>query len=134
MKGFPHETPKPSYVTDYQAGVVVIPVAPGVVVSTAPAIKGGDVPKKIEFTVALGWEVAPDSIAIECLKDSVPLTEVWGVDNPNVGGPAPMTTTYSFHWVDETPGKGAPVYSIRMTASAGGGSGVAFRRVTAFNL
>ena len=134
MKGFPHETPNPSYVTDYQAGVVVIPIAPGVVLSTAPAIKGGDVSKKIEFTVVIGWSDLPDSISFECLRDGTPLTEAWGLDNPNVAGPGPLSATYSFHWVDETPGKGAPVYSLRATASAGGGSGGGFRRLTAFNL
>jgi hypothetical protein len=133
MKGFPHETPNPSYVTDYQIDVVPILPAPGVVVSTAPAIKGGDVSKKIEFTVVVGWEVVPDDFSFECLRDGVPLPEVWGLGNPNVGGPGPLTVTYSFHWVDETPGKGAPVYSLRV-ASTGGGSAVAFRRLTAFNL
>jgi hypothetical protein len=134
MKGYPHETPQPSYVTDYQSGAVVIPVAPGVVLSTLPTIKGGDVSKKIEFTVVIGWEVVPDSLSFECLRDGVPLVEVWGVENPNVGGPAPMSVTYSFHWVDETPGKGAPVYSLRAVSAVASGSGAAFRRLTAFNL
>jgi len=133
MKGFPHETPNPSYVTDYTVGILPIPIAPGAILATAPAIKGGDVAKKIELTILVSWDIVPESILFQCERDGGLLPEVYGYDNPNVGGVAPLQQTYTLHYVDETPGKGEPVYTIRGTSVAGA-VGVALSRITVFNL
>lgn len=127
-KGFPIQTPNPSFTSAAGSGTPTIASAPGTVAVTAPAIKGGDVEKKIEATIAIVGG-ASESLIVSCEKDGVQFGEFYGLSV--TAGP---TFTFSGHWVDTAPGKAEPVYRVRITASTGGASALSSRRITVFNL
>lgn len=132
-KGFPHETPNPSYVTQRDDAASPSITTSETVLSTAPAVKGGDVPKKIHFSAQLNPDGAQQSIIFRCYRDGVQITA--GTDVFREGLPATTDTPIvSMHWVDETPGKGDPVYEVRAVSTVDGTTVAAGRRITVHNL
>ena len=125
-----HEVPNPSVVTKKNIDITApIPVAPGIVLSTAPAIKGGDVTKIIMFTVNVDL-AGGDDIMLHLDRDGteINVTDVYDETATPVGH-----RVLSMHWVDENPGKGAPVYAVRATSIIGAGTVANSRRITVHN-
>lgn len=127
MKGWPYETPQPSYQTAHTTTPQAIALT-STILQTAPAIKGGDVAKKIEFTVDLA-SVAIETIIFTLFKDGVAQSEP--LTHRLVAADVQLV---SMHWVDEAPGKGEPVYSIRATGSVGANTIASTRHLTVSNL
>lgn len=133
MKGFPHETPNPSYVTvRVDAGTGNITTAE-TVVATATAIKGGDVPKKIDLSCQINPDGVQQVLIFRCYRDGVQIEDA--ADQFRQGLPAANDVELvTMHWVDTTPGKGAPVYEVRATSTVDGTVTASNRRITAHNL
>jgi len=124
MKGFPHETPNPSSVFAIVPAPIPIPVPPTTIL-TAPAIKGGDVPKIIIASLTL-TSPAPEQVDFYCERDGAPLTTFYRqsvLENEII----------TVHWYDDTPGKDEPVHTIVTTSLGGLGSTLANSRISVFN-
>jgi hypothetical protein len=131
MKGFPHETPNPSSVTVRTNDAEVIPLSPTeVTLVTAPAIKGGDVPKHIHFSCLLQWTGA-EVVIFNVYRDGALFLDTTDLFSHDAG--AAVFQTVSFHFVDATPGKGEPVYDIRAQGSVGAITTATNRRLTITN-
>jgi hypothetical protein len=122
-----NEVPNPSYVHVESITPVGITTTPGVTALTAGAIKGGDVPKKIEFTTVLIF-TRSETIIFTLFKDGVAQGQLRTHD---AGGA--FTQTVSMHWVDPAPGKGEPVYHVTAFGSVGGATTLASRALTVTN-
>lgn len=130
MKGFPHETPNPSWVQANALVPVPIPLGPAeAVILTAPEIKGGDVTKKIELTVVLEY-TGPEQVTFTLYRDGAaqPLTYMH-----EAGLAAPETNTVSMHWIDVAPGKAEPVYEVRASGNVGAVTSALSRQLSVFN-
>ena len=129
-KGYPQQTPNPSAVTAITAGGLAIASTPGTIVGTAPAIKGGDVPKVIVFTIAINYGGA-EIVTVTVERDGVAFGSAY-ITGSIAGGDTVLTT---MHWFDATPGKGAPIYRVRAVGTNGGvGSANAGRTISVFNV
>lgn len=125
----PHKLPQPSNTTAITSTPAPIAVGPGgTVISTAPAIKGGDVAKLILLTVVL-IPGADELVSVDLERDGVSIAAGVFTEPVSTG----VSITRTFHWVDTAPGKGEPVYSIRAVGTVG--SCVAGRRrITVANI
>ena len=128
-RGFPGQTPNPSNVNAIEGAGIPLATDPGVIVATAPGIKGGDVPKVIVYSGGILYGPA-DTVTITVERDGVPFGSAYVTGSG--GGAETIFTT--FHWLDPDPGKGRPIYTVRAVALGGGGSANAGRTITVFNV
>jgi hypothetical protein len=127
-----HGVPSPSAVTKKDTVTTpTIPMGAPAVISTAPAIKGGDAPKVIIFTVVI-LPTSNETVTFHMFRDGA---EVDATDAYMQGADpaAPTPIAFTLHWYDPSPGKGAPVYDIRAESSAAAGTTANGRRLTVMN-
>ncbi len=129
----PHEAPSPSYVTQRDDGATGSITTSETVVSTASAIKGGDAPKKIDFSCQLNPDDTPQTLTFALYRDGTQITGAGDVFDQRVGA-ATDVEIVSMHWVDASPGKATPVYEVRATSTADGTVTASRRRLTVHNL
>lgn len=125
-----NEVPNPSVTATASPTPVPIVVGPPpseTVLLTAPAIKGGDVAKQIQFTGTIIY-TAPEQVTFVLYKDGVAM----GNYVHDAGGA--FTQTITMHWFDAASGKGEPVYELRAYGAVGGITTAGFRRLTVSNL
>lgn len=128
---YAHPTPNPSFVSANDNPSAAVTTAPGLDVNLA-AIKGGDVAKKIEFSGTISFNASAETVTITCERDGTPIGQSFLVGDTVIGGVRSVPVT--LHWVDSTPGKAAPVYTINLTAAIGGVATLVSYTLTASNL
>lgn len=129
-KGFPGTTPNPSYVTTRFSDAVLVPTGTPAVLSTAPEIKGGDVPKKIDFCCVV-TSGSLEFIVFHLFRDG---SEIQGPPFFGEQLLANGDALISMHWVDESPGKGKPVYDVRADGTTGDIAIAGVRSLTVHNI
>ena len=129
----PHSVPSPSYVTQRDDGATNSITTTETVLSTASAIKGGDAQKKILFSCQLNPDDTPQTLTFALYRDGTQISGAGDVFDQRVGA-ATDVEIVSMHWVDESPGKGAPVYEVRATSTADGTVTASSRRLTVNNV
>jgi hypothetical protein len=127
-KGFPFETPHPSSVSANETDTPNISSGSPVTVLTAPAIKGGDVPKIVQATMPISASGSDETITYDCLRDG---STSLGTYTHTV--PDGTTMLASPHWYDSAPGKGEPVYTVTAQSTSGDGQAESGRRITVHN-
>lgn len=109
---YSHPTPHPSHVSANASPSTALLTTGNDV--PLPGIKGGDVPKKITFSGIISFN-APGDVTIICERDGTQVGQSFMAGDTVVGGL--RTVPVTLHWVDETPGKGLPIYNINLVAS-----------------
>lgn len=127
----PFGKPSPSFVSIGSATSPVIATGAGTVVLTLPAIKGGDAPKAIDASISIIAGAATEDIIFTIERDGTPFGESYPI---TIAAGAGVISNISCTWLDDTPGKGKPVYVIRAVAATGGSSSLFGRRATAHNV
>lgn len=126
----PNELPNPSVVSVAPVTTPTIASGGGTVAATLPAIKGGDVTKKIDASITITAGVTSETVTVTVERDGTPFGEAYPISLIADTDIANISCT----WLDTTPGKGKPVYTVRATSSVGGSGTLGVRRATAHNV
>jgi hypothetical protein len=128
-----HQVPNPSYVTQRDDGGTGAITTSETVLSTAPSIKGGDAPKKIDFSCNINPDGAGQVLTFRLYRNGTQISSA--SDTFRKGLPATTDIDpITLHWVDESPGKATPVYEVRATSTVDGTVNASSRRLTVHNI